>query len=269
MPARLESAALDLPSALDWRRKARVARKIASLAILLALGAPLQWALLRLWPAGANALPMLFHRAACAVIGLRRDVRGASRGPALLVSNHMSWLDIVALSACRPTVFVGKSDIAGWAVFGTLARLQQTLFVARERRAGAAADAAEIARRVAAGQAVAPFAGGTTSDGCAVLPFGPALLAAAQGGAFAVQPVALAYLAREGAPLDPAGRREIAWWGDKELAPHLVEILALRRLDIRIEFGEAAFPRPGEDRKALARRLEADVRARVASALGA
>ena len=248
------------------RRKLRVARRIALIGAALALGAPIQLALLRLWPRGARALPMLFHRYACVVMGVRRDVRGASRGPALLVSNHSSWLDIVVLSACRPTCFVGKSDIAGWPIFGALARLQETIFIRRGSRMGAAADAAEMARRVAAGQGVTLFAEGTTSDGCGVLPFRSALLAGVEAAAIAVQPVAIAYTARNGAPLDAQGRREIAWWGDKELAPHLIEILALESLDVRVEFGEAETP-AGEDRKALARRLETQARRRVEAAL--
>ena len=256
------------PPRLDvWRRKARVARKITLIAAAAALGAPLQLAFLRLWPGGARALPLLFHRYALAVMGVRRDVRGDSRGGALLVSNHVSWLDIVVLSACRPMTFVGKSDIAGWPVFGTLARLQETLFVVRERRMGAADDANETARRVGAGQGVTLFAEGTSSDGSDVLPFRSALLAGAEGANVPVQSVAIAYLARDGEPLDAQGRRDVAWYADKLLAPHLLEIFALKSLEVRVEFGRAAVPDPQETRKALARRLESEVRARVAAAL--
>lgn len=267
MPGRLEAAAptATLAPRLGLRRRARVARKIALIGAGLAVGLPLQWALLRLWPRGARWAPTLFHRYVCAVTGVRREVFGVSRGAALLVSNHMSWLDIVALSACRPTSFVGKAEIAEWPLFGTLARLQRTLFVQRGRRGGAAADADEIARRVRAGEAVTLFAEGTTSDGCGVLPFRSALLAGATG--LRVQPVALAYVARDGVALDAAGRRAVAWHGDKALLPHLIEILALERLDMRIVFGAAAIADQREDRKALARRLEGEARRAVEAAL--
>lgn len=249
----------------SWRGKLRVVRRVALIGVALALGAPTQAALLRVSPRLARRLPSLFHRYACLVMGVRRDVRGVSRGAALLVSNHMSWLDVVVLSACRPTCFVGKSEIAGWPAFGALARLQETIFVRRDSRLSAAAVADEVTRRVAAGQAVTLFAEGTTSDGCGVLPFRPALLASATSAAIAVQPVAIAYLARNGEPLDARGRRDVAWWGDKPLVPHLLEILALRSLDVRVEFGEATIP-AGEDRKALARRLEEHARRSVEAA---
>lgn len=249
------------------RRRLRIARKIALIALALALGAPAQALLLRIGSRGALWLPVWFHRYALAVMGVRRDRRGESRGPALLVANHMSWLDIVVISACRPIAFVGKSEIAGWPVFGTLARLQDTLFVDRDRRLAAADDARDMARRIAAGQGIALFAEGTSSDGCGVLPFRSALLGATERAPMVVQSVAIAYLARDGVRLDAAGRRDVAWWGDKALAPHLIAILGARSLDVRVEFGAPFTPAPGETRKALARRLEADVRARVAAAL--
>jgi 1-acyl-sn-glycerol-3-phosphate acyltransferase len=255
------------PGRLGLRDRLRVARRVGLIAAALAPGAPAQWLALRVWPAAARRLPTLLHRYICAVMGVRRDVRGVSRGAVLLVANHMSWLDIVVLSACRPTCFVGKSEIADWPLFGALARLQDTLFVDRARRIGAERDARDIARRLACGQSVTLFAEGTSSDGCGVLPFRSALFGVAREASVALQPVALAYLARNGERLDAQGRRDVAWWGDKALAPHLIEILALKSLDVRVEFGEPERPSPQENRKALARRFEQDVRRRVEAAL--
>lgn len=266
MPARVEDATAP-PRRLGPREWLRVARRVALIAAALAFGAPAQSLTLRVWPSAARRLPTLFHRYVCAVMGVRRDVRGVSRGPVLLVANHMSWLDIVVLSACRPTCFVGKSEIARWPFFGALARLQETLFVDRRRRLGAEEDAREIARRLASGHSVTLFAEGTSSDGCEVLPFRSALFAAAREAGAALQPVALAYVARNGERLDAQGRRDVAWWGDKALTPHLIEILALKSLDVRIDFGEPERPSPQESRKALALRFEQDVRRRVEAAL--
>ena len=250
-----------------WRRRARVARRLALLTTGLALGAPVQALLRRVGPRAATWLPFVFHRYACRVMGVRRDVRGVSRGAVLLGSNHMSWLDIVVLSACRPTAFVARADIAGWPLFGALAWLQDTLFVSRERRQSVDADAREIARRVTAGQGVTLFAEGTTSDGCGVLPFRSALLGAARHGGVVVQSVALAYVARDGGRLDEEGRRAVAWWGEKTLAPHLLDILGARTLDVRVEFGAPGEPQPGDCRKALTRLLEQEVRRKVEAAL--
>src|SRR3979411_1003537 len=83
-----------------------------------------------------RTIPHLYHRILCALIGVRiREVGARSRAsPALILSNHVSWLDICVISALTPVVFVAKSEVAGWPVFGWLARLQRTIFINRQAR---------------------------------------------------------------------------------------------------------------------------------------
>src|ERR1700716_1643589 len=113
----------------------------------------------------------------------------------------MSWLDICVISALAPVVFVAKSEVARWPVFGWLAKLQRTIFIDRQARHQAGAATREIAGRLLGGDAVVLFAEGTSSDGTRVLPFRSSLVGAvhhALGSAthhthVTVQPMSLAY----------------------------------------------------------------------------
>src|ERR1700687_4404599 len=83
-----------------------------------------------------RAIPHLYHRILCALIGVRiREVgRRSTATPALILSNHVSWLDICVIAALAPVVFVAKSEVAGWPVFGWLGRLQRAVFINRQAR---------------------------------------------------------------------------------------------------------------------------------------
>jgi 1-acyl-sn-glycerol-3-phosphate acyltransferase len=254
------SAARRTERSLRRAGRLRAATRLLAFALGVIVGAPLQGAAL-LCPGRARAyLPMLFHRYACWALGLRRQVVGApSSGGALIVANHASWMDVLVLSACAPVSFAARADMAGWPGVGWLARMQRTIFVARDRRARAGADASEIGERLAAGDDVVIFAEGTTSDGNEVLPFRSALLAAARN-ARRVQSATIVYAARDGDRLDAQGRADVAWHGEKELGPHVWAMLRARVIEVHVAFGP---PRsPVLDRKTLAASLEAEVRAR-------
>src|ERR1700709_1108857 len=170
-----------------------------------------------------RTIPHLYHRILCALIGVRiRGVGARSRAsPALILSNHVSWLDICVISALAPVVFVAKSEVAGWPVFGWLARLQRTIFINRQARHQTGAATREIADRLLGGHAGVLFAEGTSSDGIRVLPFRSALGGAAHhalgGGTqhthVTVQPMSLAYVGFSGLRLGRGLRGRAAWGG--------------------------------------------------------
>jgi 1-acyl-sn-glycerol-3-phosphate acyltransferase len=83
-----------------------------------------------------RTIPHCYHRVICALIGVRiREVgRRSTASPALILSNHVSWLDICVITALAPVVFVAKSEVAGWPVLGWLAKLQRTIFINRQAR---------------------------------------------------------------------------------------------------------------------------------------
>jgi 1-acyl-sn-glycerol-3-phosphate acyltransferase len=226
-----------------------------------------------------RTIPHLYHRVLCALIGVRiREVgRRSTASPALILSNHVSWLDICVITALAPVVFVAKSEVAGWPVFGWLAKLQRTIFINRQARHQTGAATREIADRLLGGDAVVLFAEGTSSDGIRVLPFRSSLVGAvhhALGDSthhnhVTVQPMSLAYVRLSGVPMGRALRDRVAWYGDTDLIPHLLHVLSSGAVDVTVSWGEAVAYDMSADRKAIARESEKSVRRMTAAALRA
>lgn len=235
------------------------------------LGIPLQWASVALKLPTRRLIPLIYHRFLLRMIGLRVREVGAPADvrPLILVSNHMSWLDIVVLGSRFPLGFVAKSEVASWPGIGLLAKLQRTVFVDRSSRTATAKVNDAIAQRLREGDPVVLFAEGTSSDGNRVLPFRSALLGATReafgtGAPASVQPLAIAYVGLGGIPLGRALRPRLAWYGDMDLAPHLLAILKRGGVDVEVRFG---VPLSGEDRKALTARAHGASREMLAHAL--
>jgi lyso-ornithine lipid O-acyltransferase len=224
-----------------------------------------------------RSIPHLYHRILCALIGVRiREIGTRSAAsPALILSNHVSWLDICVITALGPVVFVAKSEVAGWPVFGWLARLQRTVFINRQARHQTGAATREIAGRLLGGDAVVLFAEGTSSDGIRVLPFRSALVGAVHHALGAgtqhthvtVQPMSLAYVSLSGLRMGRGLRERVAWYGDADLLPHLLSVLASGAVDVTVSWGEAVAYDMRADRKAIARNAEHSVRRMTAAAL--
>jgi 1-acyl-sn-glycerol-3-phosphate acyltransferase len=234
---------------------------------------PVQMLLLRLFPARARRFPATYHRRVCRLFGIRIRTIGApvTGEGVLILANHTSWLDIILLSAITPLSFVAKAEISGWPVFGTLARLQRTVFVARERRNQTGAVADQIGARLAAGDCLVLFPEGTSYDGNSVLPFKSALLGAAEarradGRHVTVQPVSVAYVGNQGMPMGREVRPLFAWFGDMEMVPHLWEALKAGPLDVTVQF-HAPATLDQMSRKELAVRAQAQVATGLALAL--
>jgi 1-acyl-sn-glycerol-3-phosphate acyltransferase len=116
-----------------------------------------------------------------------------ARGPVLLAANHISWLDIVVMHAARHCRFVSKADLKRWPLIGTLAASAGTLFIERESRRSAMRVVHHMAERLRAGDVLAVFPEGTTSDGVNLLPFHANLFQAAIAADAPVLPVALQF----------------------------------------------------------------------------
>ena len=241
------------------------------------LGIPLQWLAVKLHLPARRTIPRLYHRFVCRLFGVRVGVVGAPlQGGGLMAANHTGWLDIPILSGVAPVSFVAKTEVGQWPFFGTLARLQRTIFIRRER-AKAAEDRDNIRRRLLEGDALVIFPEGTSSDGNRVLPFRSALLSAAElilGEDAAhhdvhapVQPVSVAYVGLHGMPMGRETRPFFAWYGDMELVPHLWEAWKTGPIDVTVEFHPAMTIDEAGGRKALAAKCEALVRAGLIRAL--
>ena len=130
------------------------------------------------------------------LLGIRLQVQGQPvlQGPALMVCNHISWLDILVLHAGRHCRFVSKSEIRQWPLIGRLATAAGTLYIARSVRRDAMRVVHDMASSLREGDILAVFPEGTTGDGRELLPFHANLLQAAISAQAPVQPVALKFV---------------------------------------------------------------------------
>ncbi|HEY5338986.1 MAG TPA: lysophospholipid acyltransferase family protein [Rhizomicrobium sp.] len=233
---------------------------------------PVQMFALRFKTLGYKEIPERYQRFLSKLFGIHVTVIGTpvqDRG-VLMVANHTSYLDILALGGIARVSFVAKSEVAGWFLFGTFARLQRTVFVQREHRAKTGEARDQIRDRMLEGDALVLFPEGTSNDGNRVLPFKSALMGAAESeiGKDAngqpiyvpVQPVSIAYVGLHGIPMGRENRPLFAWYGDMELVDHLWEGLKTGPVDVVIEFHEPLTVDIAGGRKKLAGIVEATIR---------
>ena len=230
---------------------------------------PLQQCFVWFWPRMARVFPMHYHRLVCRILGVKVEVIGTApeRGPLLMASNHVSWLDIVVLSSVAPVSFVAKREVARGPFFGSLARLQRTVFVDRDRRHATGDARDEMQERLKADDIVVLFAEGTSGDGRSVLPFKSAFFGAAEIPGVLVQPVTLAYRSHRNLPMNRRLLPSYAWYGDMDLAPHLLGALRAGPIEVTV-ICHAPLPLSGGlSRKALAHHAEEEVRRGLVLAL--
>jgi 1-acyl-sn-glycerol-3-phosphate acyltransferase len=212
-----------------------------------ALLAPLQLLAMRFMKPLSRNIPVIWHRLALWLIGVRVNVRGKIPGhrPLLIVANHISWADILVLGSVMPLCFIAKAEMTNWPVINWLAFMQRTVFVRRDDKRDSRRQADSIAARLVEGDAMVLFAEGTTGDGIRLKPFKSALFGAVHSSLerahfthVTVQPVALAYTRLNGLPLGRYHQARAAWPGDVPLAPHLLAFVANGAYDVEVVFGE-------------------------------
>lgn len=241
---------------------------------------PVQAVLTKVSRRAARHFPHWYHRQVCRLIGVRLSVVGevVQDRPVLLVSNHTSWLDIPVLSAVAPVSFVAKKEVGSWPFVSSLARLQRTVFVDRNRRHATGEAADEIMERLNQGDAIVLFAEGTSSDGNRVLPFKTSLFGAVKpaaretrdevaGSNAVVQTIAIVYTHLHGVPLGRADRPRVGWYGDMEMQSHAWEVLRSGPLAVTVTVGPPVPLSEFNDRKQLALVSEREVRRNVHAVL--
>jgi 1-acyl-sn-glycerol-3-phosphate acyltransferase len=201
-----------------------------------------------------------FHRLARWVawlLGIRIEVGGKPPAPPfLLVSNHLSYLDVVVYAAMTPIRFVAKREVRGWPVFGLMARAMGSIFVDRASKRDALRALTALADAMAAGDGVVLFAEATSTAGHTVLPFRPALLEWAAQTGHATHYASISYRTPAAGP--PA-HLAVCWWGEMTFTRHLVELARLPWIEATVRHGDA--PIAERDRKRLADRLHQAVSA--------
>ena len=206
---------------------------------------------------GPRRTRMLNHwsRMVAAILGMRMETRGSPpTAPFFLVSNHVSYTDIILIAAQLPAVFVAKSEVAGWPLIGGICRSVDTLFIDRQNKRDIPRVMDEIESILRDGRGVVIFPEGTSTSGDSVLRFKPSLLEIA---ARAGIPVSHACVHYETAPGSEPARTSVCWWGGAGFAEHILKLVRLPWFRARLTFGEE--PVQAADRKELASRLHAAV----------
>ncbi|MDP3823644.1 MAG: lysophospholipid acyltransferase family protein [Burkholderiales bacterium] len=195
------------------------------------------------------------------LMGITLRVEGAPvAGAVLLVANHISWLDIMAIHAvCPHARFVSKADVKSWPLMRHLVDAGGTLYLERERKRDALRVVHAMAEALKAGDTVAIFPEGTTSDGQALLPFHANLLQAAIATETPVQPVAIRF-----SDSTHTVSRAVEFVGATTLAQSLWRVASGDALVVRVSLLP---PRAAAqaDRRALAEQLRDDIAAALAA----
>jgi 1-acyl-sn-glycerol-3-phosphate acyltransferase len=192
-------------------------------------------------------------------------VRGApgKERPLLMVSNHVSYVDIVVLGALVDGCFIAKSEVRNWPGIGFLARLARTVFVDR-RPTSTGKQSTVIADRLAEGEPLILFPEGTSSDGNRVLPFKSALFTVAageiNGQPVTVQPLSITYTRQSGLPMGIGERPFYAWYGDMDLVTHLWALMYRGAFQVEVDYLPTTTLAKHGNRKALSRHCETAVR---------
>lgn len=239
----------------------RFAIRVSALLILLAIMVPLHY----LWRTFAygSPIPMLFLRWTAWIVGARvRKVGTPLRRDVFFVSNHVSWVDILALAGASGTAFVAKHELGQVPVIGWLCTLNRTVFVQRENRLGVADQINQLREALADNWSVTVFPEGTTTDGQSLLPFKTSMLSVLEPPppGVLVQPVVLDY---------GAFGEWLGWVGDESGINNARRVFARPgTFEVRIHFLEPFSPEECRGRKAIGARARAAIEAALLTALG-
>jgi 1-acyl-sn-glycerol-3-phosphate acyltransferase len=226
-------------------------RAVAALAVVLVAAIVLP----ALPPARVPWALRAFARAVLRALGVRHAVHGRPvRHGALMVANHVSWLDILVLAAHYPCRLLAKREVRGWPVVGRIAVAAGTLFIDRARPRTLPATVAEVADALAAGSVVAVFPEGTTWCGRASGTFRPALFEAAVAARAAVAPVRLDFVLGDGSATTVP-----AFVGDDTLMASLWRVITARGLAVTLRAYPLLRPVAGSSRRRLAAAAQATV----------
>ena len=184
-------------------------------------------------------------------IGIETRVEGQAPKYGLVVSNHLSYLDILIISAAMPCFFVSKSEVDRWPYFGRAARAGGTIFLDRSSMASATSAADQIAERLRLPVPVLLFPEGTSTDGTQVLRFHARLLQPATSAGASITAAAVRYEIEGGVE-----ERELCWYGGDAFIPHLWKVLGVKGFSARLRFGR---PRVYADPRTAAEQTRAEV----------
>lgn len=239
------------------RTHPRAYMRVIMIAVALLLAAPLHLIVRRF--TYFSPFSRLFLRFSAWAAGVDIHIKGERlQRDVLYIANHVSWLDILTLSGRTGCAFVAKADMDPWPIIGWMARLNNSVYVQRDKRLDVGAQRDAIQAALSTHQAIALFPEGTTANGRELLPFRSSLVASVtpppEG--IAIQPVAIDY---------GTAASEIAWVDEEPVGVNALRVMSRKeRLPVTLHFLEPLDHADFDNRKAIA----AHSRAEIAAALG-
>ncbi|HTC92117.1 MAG TPA: 1-acyl-sn-glycerol-3-phosphate acyltransferase [Terriglobales bacterium] len=185
-------------------------------------------------------------------LGFQVSWQGAAPATGLLISNHLSYMDILAFSSIAPCCFLSKIEVRNWPVFGLMAQTGGTIFLDRKSAPALMHANEELSALLSQGVLVVVFPEGTTSDGSSVLPFHASLLQAAVKSEVPLTPAYITYSVSDGSLAE-----DVCFWRDMTLLPHLWNLLSKPTLQAYVSF--APTERGFQSRKEASERMRAQV----------
>ncbi|MFK4002644.1 lysophospholipid acyltransferase family protein [Qipengyuania sp. NPDC077563] len=245
-------------TAIGWFR---FALRMIGIFLLLLIFVPLHYAY-RLFAYG-SPFPMLFLRYTARVVGARVEVVGTPlRRDVFFISNHISWIDILAMAGASGTAFVAKWELSQVPVIGWLCSLNRTVFVKREHRMGVAEQINALKEALQDNWSVTVFPEGTVTDGHSLLPFKSSMISVMEPPppGVMVQPVVIDY---------GPNSEEIAWIGEETGLHNAMRMMARRgSFKLRIHYLDPFSPEDYRGRKAIAAKARAEIETQLVANLG-
>ena len=195
--------------------------------------------------------------AAFALRMMRISIRAIGEVPPgenfLMVSNHMSYLDLLIIASIHPSVFVTSIDMGEIFFLGTMCEIGGSVFIERRNRERVGFDTNQMSNALKDGFNVILFPEGTSSNGSTVLPFKKSLLLSAGAADKRILPITLKYVEVDGKPFSPANRDRVCWYGSMGFLPHLIGLLGGQSATATVQFHMPIRPRAGDNKDTLAK----------------
>lgn len=180
----------------------------------------------------------------------------------LYVSNHTSYMDILAIGTVLKANFVAKKDVRSWPLVNIVAIMMGTVFVERNPKMPYQ-EVSAVRKALKDGKSLILFPEGTTGDGNHILKFKSAMFKiveeVSKESPLIIQPISIAYTHIGGKKTNAKQRSELAWYGDVALVPHLWNLLKYRNMTATIEFVKPSTYKRDHDRKKVAKSMKAKV----------
>ena len=181
-----------------------------------------------------------YGRVLLKLLGIRVATRGKQKilsgNSRIILANHLSYIDVIAISSVLPSVFITSHEVRDLPIEGIMAHCAGSVFVDRRSTTTLRKDIRVISQLLREGFTIVLFPEATSSPGESVLPFKSALLKAALDAGCDIVPVCINYHSIDGNSITKANRDRVFYYGDMELTRHLCALLKLRTIDMELTF---------------------------------